>query len=281
MVLLKFSERKGLKDIKTDVLLNNVSKNTRIRLWNVFYKTIWSFFSRRGIDPTTLNYIALLWDEFFHYAIDTIPNIKEIYNFLRECFLKKFQWFELFDFIEFILEKDFPFSENFVEGGNNILEQESSGYRIVGNRFFEDISQEEIKEIENVLNYKEVSDPVKVHIKNALEKLTDKKAPDFRNSIKESISAVESICRLITGSQKTTLGQALKKIDTKIKIHPALKNAFEKLYGYTSDESGIRHSLIDESNVDYGDARFILISCSAFVNYLIRKSSEARINLNQ
>lgn len=65
MVLLKFSERKGLKDIKTDVLLNNVSNNTRIRLWNGFYKTIWSFFTRRGLDPATLSYITLLWDEFF------------------------------------------------------------------------------------------------------------------------------------------------------------------------------------------------------------------------
>ena len=281
MVLLKFSERKGLKEIKTDVLLNSISKNTRIGLWNVFIKTIWSFFSLKGLDPTTLHYMSLLWDEFFHYATDTIPDTKKIYSFLRENFLEKFQWFELFDFIEFILDKDFPYSKNFVKEGNFILERELSGYRIVGNRFFEDISKEEILEIEIVLKNKEVSDLVKVHINNALEKLTNKKSPDFRNSVKESISAVESICRLITGSQKTTLGQALKKIDAKITIHPALKNAFEKLYGYTSYKGGIRHSLIDESSVDYGDARFMLISCSAFINYLIRKSSEAQINLNQ
>jgi len=52
-----------------------------------------------------------------------------------------------------------------------------------------------------------------------------------------------------------------------------MKSAFSALYGYTSDEGGIRHALIEKnSQVQIEDARFMLIACSAFVNYLISKT---------
>lgn len=61
-------------------------------------------------------------------------------------------------------------------------------------------------------------------------------------------------------------------------MHPALKGSFEKLYGYTSDAEGIRHALLDEPNLDFEDAKFMLVSCSAFVNYLKAKAAKAGIN---
>lgn len=64
--------------------------------------------------------------------------------------------------------------------------------------------------------------------------MSDRKAPDYRNSIKESICAVEAICRVITKQKNATLGQALKKVESDISLHPALKNSFSSLYGYTS-----------------------------------------------
>lgn len=62
-------------------------------------------------------------------------------------------------------------------------------------------------------------------------------------------------------------------------MHPALKGAFEKLYGYTSSAKGIRHALLDEPNLGFEDAKFMLVSCSAFVNYLKSKAAKAGINL--
>ena len=41
-----------------------------------------------------------------------------------------------------------------------------------------------------------------------------------------------------------------------------------KLYGYTSDEGGIRHAMLDEPNLTSADARYFLLSCTSFVNYL-------------
>lgn len=64
-----------------------------------------------------------------------------------------------------------------------------------------------------------------------------------------------------------------------VDVHPALRGAFQKLYGYTSDADGIRYALLEESNLDFEDAKFMLVSCSAFVNYLKAKAAKAGLNL--
>jgi hypothetical protein len=46
------------------------------------------------------------------------------------------------------------------------------------------------------------------------------------------------------------------------------------LYGYTSDTHGIRHALKDDSQPNAEDAKFMLVSCSAFVNYLVEKAQK-------
>ena len=112
-----------------------------------------------------------------------------------------------------------------------------------------------------------------------MDLLADRKSPDYRNSVKESISAVEAISNLIANEKKATLGQALKAIESKVSLHPALKKAFSSLYGYTSDAEGIRHALLSETNLSFEDAKFMLVSCSAFINYLISKASKAGIKL--
>lgn len=53
-----------------------------------------------------------------------------------------------------------------------------------------------------------------------------------------------------------------------------MERAFSNLYVYTSDENGIRHGRIDFTNAPEEDAKYMLLSCSAFVNYLIAKMSK-------
>jgi len=97
--------------------------------------------------------------------------------------------------------------------------------------------------------------------------LSDRKSPDYRNSIKESISAVESLVQKTVG-KKGTLGQLIEKIEEHFELHKALKKSFRELYGYTSDKDGIRHAMLDEPNLDFEDAKFMLVTCSAFINYV-------------
>ncbi len=77
----------------------------------------------------------------------------------------------------------------------------------------------------------------------------------------------------MTGRDSATLSDALKKIKN---IHPVLSKAFNQLYGYTSDASDVRHSLIDEESITYADAKFMLVACAAFVSYLKASSIDAQ-----
>ena len=100
----------------------------------------------------------------------------------------------------------------------------------------------------------------------------DRDNPDYENSIKESISAVEAICEIITGTKgkEATLGNMLKKMEEKgVEIHGGLKSAFNILYGYTSDANGIRHAGdIGGASSTFEEAKFMLVACCAFTNYL-------------
>ena len=115
----------------------------------------------------------------------------------------------------------------------------------------------------------------------ATELFSRRPLPDYENSIKESISAVEAVCSIITGlsGKNATLGKTIKKLkDYGVHIHPSMENAFSSMYGYTSDEDGIRHGGIDFKWAPAEDAKYMLVSCSAFVNYLIEKWSKAAKN---
>lgn len=119
---------------------------------------------------------------------------------------------------------------------------------------------------------------VNSHLSEALKKISDKMAPDYRNSINESISAVESLCDEITGNTNISPSNALYEVKTKIAIHSSLEQEFNKLYAYAGSVDSIRDELQAESNIDQEDAIFVLITCSAFVNYLIAKANKVGID---
>lgn len=156
------------------------------------------------------------------------------------------------------------------EDTNSILEEELAGYRCINNIFVPITDKNEIMEIGGAMHDSPFQ-AVHIHLNQAL-KLLSIKNPDYRNSIKESISAVESTAREICGKPTATLGEALKILEKDNDLHPALKSGFSAIYGYTSDGDGIRHALMDKSNLDLADAKYFLVSCSAFINYLKTKS---------
>jgi len=52
--------------------------------------------------------------------------------------------------------------------------------------------------------------------------------------------------------------------------HQAFNAAINQLYGYTSDEEGIRHALLEGKEADVGldEALFFYNACAAFCGYL-------------
>ncbi len=154
-----------------------------------------------------------------------------------------------------------------MEALNIILERELSGYRIISGKVVDITDEQEVEMLEEALADTQY-EGVNAHLKRALELLSDRKNPDYRNSIKESISAVEGIAKIISNNPKASLGDALKILEKNSKLHSALKNGFSSLYGYTSDENGVRHSMLEEPNITIADAKYFLLSCTSFVNYL-------------
>ena len=277
---MSFSQRKGLTPLKRSIQVDDIDQGLRNRLWNALTTHYWKKCLVSSYDPPTplANLFTQLLDEHLKLSVGLIPSRgPDTVSTLRDYYFKS-EWYEAYDFIEFIADRypDESTNEMFISSCNTILEKESSAYRFVGGKLSQITSEVEIAEIEEVLS--SPLQPVSKHIERALDLLSDKESPDYRNSIKESISAVEAISKAFTGSTKSTLGQALEKLEKKIKLHPDLKQAFKNLYGYTSDAEGIRHALMAESNLTHDDAKFMLVSCSAFINYLISKGSKMGID---
>ena len=113
------------------------------------------------------------------------------------------------------------------------------------------------------------------HMQKAVSLFSDRKKPDYANSIKESISAVESLVKEFTGKK---MGPGLEKLRRDgFFPHSAFAEALKKHYGFASDAGGIRHAADGKSlEPDADTARFMLVTCAAFVNYMTaRKSRES------
>lgn len=196
---------------------------------------------------------------------------------LQKFVLDSEEWYVIFDFIErylYVSKEDT--ATKMEKEFNHILEDEVSAYRVLNGLVIPITNDAELSVISEASQ--SPYETVNTHIIKAIELFSERKNPDYENSIKESISAVESICCIITGETgaQAMLGKTIKKLkDNGIHIHKAMESAFSSLYGYTSDEDGIRHGGIDFTNAPPEDAKFMLVSCSAFVNYLIEKQAKA------
>lgn len=253
--------------MKSVVQSNSMDDDLRTSLWNLLEFYYWSEgdSSSWGESSTDLKVLCFsLWFDFFKKPLDQRPESwpatkKE----LREFFFTA-PWYAAYEFVEFVAANGTRLKhEVFIKECNAALEREVSAYRFVDGLLSPVISEVEISELEEALETPLT--PARSHLRRALELLADRKQPDYRNSIKESISAVEAISRQLAGAPKATLDDALKKITG---LHPALSKAFSALYGYTSAEGGIRHSLVQASSLSFREAKFMLVACSAFINYV-------------
>jgi hypothetical protein len=275
---MRFSERQGIIKAKDALQLDSMDDGLRSGLWNAI--TLF-YFDRTGAYIHESGYKTLfnnLWHNFFKLPLDTMDNWADTTKLQIRKWFFKWNWYEVYDFIEYITKIESPTnSDRFVEFCNKVLERDRSGYRFINGIIAPITSEVEVKEIDKAINSSSNAKlvGVKTHLENALRMLSDKESPDYRNSIKESISAVESISKVLSSGSKHSLGSALDKIKGKIKLHPALEKGFKQIYGYTSDSDGIRHALMEVSTCDFEDAKYMLVSCSAFINYLTVKADKS------
>ena len=273
---MSFSERMGLIP-ERQIQIESMDNRLRNRLYKFFAQERKKYYGNLMV-KYILDKMGML--EFGFSKDDEMVN-----NML----LNGVNWYVPYDVIEYALQyigylykEDFYFySSDYYETIarlNGILSEEKSGYRFINGQFVPITDETELEEINTAMHSE--FDAVDIHIKKALSLYSDSDNPDYENSIKESISAVESMCCIITGmtGSSATIDAALKKLeDSGVVIHEAMKTAFRQLYGYTSDENGISHGDSGNIAVHEEDARYMLVNCSAFVNYLKDKYSKIKI----
>jgi len=271
-----FSQRRGLKPLPQAAQIGMMGDDLRNSLWNALDAAFWSadgfVYDQYGTAGDIEDFSWSLWSHYFKKPADSRPGYghpgrgRQILAEIREYFFAC-EWNEVYDLLEFVVRSEARKKPRLAEFLNQVLARELAGYKFVGGVLVDITDTQESELLAEALADTRFS-AVTAHLKRALELLADRKSPDYRNSIKESISAVEAMARVVAGAPKATLGDALKVLEKNGRLHSALKDGFSKLYGYTNDDDGIRHAMLGEPNIDQSDARYFLLSCTSFVNYL-------------
>lgn len=262
---LRFSQRMGIKPLPEALKPDAMPDTLRSLLWNVFLD-----WQQRQDERQLLN---VIWRSFWKRPVDTIPisgytiaSYHAAWQQVRDFFFGT-DWHGVYDFLDFLIGLGYP-GEQLGLSVDKVLARELAAYRVVNKQIVPVTSQQEVQALEDALADKGKFSPVSEHLATALAHLSHRQNPDYRNSIKESISAVESMAKIISGKDKAELGDALTALEKAGKLHGALRKGYTSLYGYMSDADGIRHALMDEPNLTADDAKYFLVACTAFANYL-------------
>jgi hypothetical protein len=279
---LTFEQAERVEPLPSQLKLKELSTELRARLWRIFHQWLSTMTVSDSIIPghRYLNgpFVQLLYD--WHVtrrfkAADEFSDSNAYWtNELKAMFMGG-DYVTVFGFIQWVLRHDAkPYGlEIEVDGAlreshaayavfedDTIIPIGSDAERETLARAFADVAASEFH-------------GARAHLRNAGSELT---AGNYGPSIRESIHAVEAVARVLE-PETPTLGPALSSLEKSVRIHPALGKGFRNLYGFTSDEKGIRHALLDEpaAQVDETDALYMLGSCAAFVSYLINKARQA------
>lgn len=273
-----FSQRMGLSPVRVEIQLHDMDKALRVALWNAYQPNIIVPGRRNQFTDSSplMEYFRTLWDQVLHEPVDRIPPFYDGTAAEISAYFFEVEWPEVYGFLEFSMTTpalNSQYQDRLGLSINLALEREMSGYRLVNNVFSPITDSQEISNIEEAINRTDAPAGANSHLRAALTLMSDRINPDYRNSIKESISAVESMAKHLTNNPKASLGEAILVLERKGEMHNALRKGLSSLYGYTSDAHGIRHALMDEPNLTFVDAKFMLVACSGFVNFMIGKSS--------
>lgn len=193
-------------------------------------------------------------------------------------------WYRFYDTVETVAEKLIDDDDTFTWGNQKNESYSFSAYRQRVNELFSeykvDWRMNETGQLESPLPHF-----LEDKIKNTEDKLADRFKParvhyvkarayalgshrDAENSIKESISAIESVCRTFYPAA-ATLGEALKMMKKDGSISPMLITVIDKFYAYANAEPAVRHGSDKTSSVHGFDAELALHFAAAFIRTLI------------
>jgi hypothetical protein len=285
--MASFAERSGLRPRRCLVQRDSLDEGTRLELWNALFvlRQIFADVSNESYrtDETESNVLNAIWAWELKRARDERPADSGIWTEIKKTILAG-PWFDVLDLIEATMRYLERYKTHLtddaasalVEALNCRFERYLVGYRFIGGEITPIDSSAEAEAVSSAIDDVDAIAGARHSLERAVALLADRAAPDYPNSIKESISAVEAVIRRLTG--EGTLGAGLKKLEKSgVSIHPALLAAWSKMYGWTSEADGIRHAGIDAADADQSLAKYMLVTCSAFVSLLTEQGRKASL----
>ena len=276
---ISFSQKYGYEEIPRPLNLEELPKEARTRIWNLIYTVLRNSTAGAGgfgayVDGVWHNIFVSVHTEFDNLPLDAWDSrLRHLSVELRHR-IETDPFFKVFDLIEFVL-RHHECPAHFVKAMQAVFVRSRLAYTLdLGPpaTIVPAVTSEEGAAIVEALQSLRQAGLIgsSTHLQQAAALINE---GDWTGSVRESIHAVESVARQVDSNGERTLGAALKAIKRQGALHPALKKAFESLYGYTSDEQGIRHALLNNMNPRVGqdEAVFMLGACASFASYLWRK----------
>ena len=278
-----FSQRYGYEPLPEPMRPEELSSDLRREIWNEVRELLLEkrkYFSSFYFEGQAARFIERVLGRHTKQPEDTIStDYDHVLSIFKNSILSV-EFNHVLDLIE-IMVNDRYITEDFLERMKNSFEQHSAAYWLDTSqqpyRFVPRASKEQGEATQQAIETIRESnlEGAAAHLRQATEHIN---AQQYADSITDSIHAVESAARMIDLEASKTLGPALNSLEKAgVLKHPALKAAFEKLYGYTSNEQGIRHALLEQDSPDVGldEAIFMFGACASFAAYLAQKNRQA------
>ncbi|MET4345500.1 hypothetical protein [Bradyrhizobium sp. RT9a] len=271
---LTFAQAEGAEPLPSQLKRTEVSQELRAVLWGYVFSEL-NRTSRREM----YTYVGDPWKGvlksahvyFYHKPADEFDPSFNVAADDAKAAVFNSGWVQFYGWIQYLLRVK-PTSD-FADRINKIMIYARSPYRVIDKEVLCPIgSDEEAQAITRAFDDLKKEKGLiggREHLKAAAQELS---AGNFADSVRESMHAVESVVRVLEPSGE--FAKALAKLEGSTNIHGALKKGFVSIYGFSSDEQGIRHPLLDKAapDVDEADAIFMIGACAAFVSYLINKA---------
>lgn len=203
-----FSDRMGIKPINTAMQTTAFDTRTRTALFNIITRLFDLLATCMHAEAHAAFYADILSQVYVlplasakTYGATAI-NISTAQDAIQST-INNGDYDDVLTILEYLASKlpSVSRSIQFTQLVNALFEKEYVGYRFVNNIIVPISSSQEIAAIEEAL--KTPYDQVNTHTEKALGLLSDRQSPDYENSIKESISAVERMCSIIVGKSTT------------------------------------------------------------------------------
>ena len=203
-----FSERIGKPTCAVTIQLDEFDDRTRIFISNLLFDFLQITFQNDaqfrkqpyGNTPVPLSsdFCKNLGQDVFsfrnHLQGGYVYNWVDFYTSNIENALDNAPYNEILDLLEYICNwlfaKTNSCSEHFQRNFNTLFQQEYVGYRFISKRIVPITDEIEMQEIEKACQTP--FEGARAQLQKALGFLSDREHPDYKNCVKESISAVES-----------------------------------------------------------------------------------------